>query len=104
MALGQVPALRQVRYVDLPYFIGLASMTIYIGAHRGLCTKVRQQISIKEVWLVESLSMPHLETFAHLAGSWQGLQLQASYTYSAPGKLTFCALHMLFGLYVMHSS
>lgn len=48
LALGQVPALRQVRYVDLPYFIGLASMTIYIGAHRGLCTKVRQQISIKE--------------------------------------------------------
>ncbi len=49
LALGLIPALRHVRYVDLPYFIGLASMTIYIGAHRGLCTKVRQQISIKEV-------------------------------------------------------
>ncbi|DBB05845.1 hypothetical protein WJX82_011264 [Trebouxia sp. C0006] len=48
LALGQIPALRHVRFVDLPYFIGLASMTIYIGAHRGLCTKVRQQISIKE--------------------------------------------------------
>lgn len=49
LALGQIPALRTVKYVDLPYFIGLASMTIYIGAHRGLCTKVRQQITIKEV-------------------------------------------------------
>lgn len=48
LALGQIPALRHVRFVDLPYFIGLASMTIYIGAHRGLSTKVRQQISIKE--------------------------------------------------------
>ena len=33
---------------DLPYFWGLASMTIYIGAHRGLNAKQRQQISIKE--------------------------------------------------------
>lgn len=49
LALGQIPAMRHVKYVDLPYFIGLAAMTIYIGAHRGLCTKVRQQITIKEV-------------------------------------------------------
>lgn len=49
LALGQIPALRTVKFADLPYFIGLASMTIYIGAHRGLCTKVRQQITIKEV-------------------------------------------------------
>ena len=49
LALGQIPALRGVKFIDFPYFIGLASMTIYIGAHRGLCTKVRQQITIKEV-------------------------------------------------------
>lgn len=49
LAIGQIPAMRHVKYADLPYFIGLASMTIYIGAHRGLCTKVRQQITIKEV-------------------------------------------------------
>ena len=49
LALGQIPAMRHVKYADLPYFIGLATMTIYIGAHRGLCTKVRQQITIKEV-------------------------------------------------------
>lgn len=30
-------------------FIGLAVCTIYIGAHRALTTKARQQISIKEV-------------------------------------------------------
>ena len=56
LALGQIPAMRQVKYADLPYFIGLASMTIYIGAHRGLCTKVRQQISIKEVSTIVVLS------------------------------------------------
>ena len=56
LALGQIPAMRHVKYADLPYFIGLASMTIYIGAHRGLCTKVRQQITIKEVSTTDVLS------------------------------------------------
>ena len=40
-----------VRFADLPYFVGLASMTIYIGAHRGLTTRLRQQISLREVWV-----------------------------------------------------
>ncbi len=62
LALGQIPALRHVRFVDLPYFIGLASMTIYIGAHRGLCTKVRQQISIKEVQSVQLFSFSITES------------------------------------------
>ena len=38
-----------VRFTDLPYFVGLATMTIYIGAHRGLTMRLRQQISLREV-------------------------------------------------------
>jgi minor histocompatibility antigen H13 len=51
LALGSIPALHDVRSlipVDLPYFIGLAVMTIYIGAHRGLTTTQRQQLTFKE--------------------------------------------------------
>ncbi|KAI7839759.1 hypothetical protein COHA_006563 [Chlorella ohadii] len=48
LAAGLIPALQENRFADLPYFWGLASMTIYIGAHRGLNAKQRQQISIKE--------------------------------------------------------
>ncbi|KAL4439828.1 hypothetical protein ABPG75_002829 [Micractinium tetrahymenae] len=45
---GCIPAVQENRYADLPYFLGLASMTIYIGAHRGLNSRQRQQISLKE--------------------------------------------------------
>ncbi|MEW5299878.1 MAG: hypothetical protein WDW36_002850 [Sanguina aurantia] len=49
LALGAIPALQgSTKLVDLPYFVSLAITTIYIGAHRGLTTKQRQQISIKE--------------------------------------------------------
>jgi hypothetical protein len=34
---------------DLPYFIGLAVTTLYIGAHRAVTANMRQQISFKEV-------------------------------------------------------
>lgn len=42
------PAAQESRYADLPYFLGLASLTIYVGAHRGLTARQRQQISLKE--------------------------------------------------------
>ncbi|KAI3431818.1 hypothetical protein D9Q98_010571 [Chlorella vulgaris] len=48
LALGLIPALQANKYADLPYFLSLAAMTIYIGAHRGLNSRQRQQISIKE--------------------------------------------------------
>lgn len=35
------------RLADLPYFISLAVITIYVGAHRGLNAKQRQQISFE---------------------------------------------------------
>lgn len=43
--------MQENRYADLPYFIGLASMTIYVGAHRGLNSRQRQQISLREGFL-----------------------------------------------------
>lgn len=45
-ALFPVP--QDNKFADLPYFVGLAAMTIYVGAHRGLNSRQRQQISIKE--------------------------------------------------------
>lgn len=36
-------------YADLPYFLGLGVLTTYIGAHRGLTSKSRQQLTVKEV-------------------------------------------------------
>ena len=38
-----------VHYADLPYFVGLATLTIYIGAHRGLSSRNRQQLSVQQV-------------------------------------------------------
>ena len=49
LAVGTLPQLASYKLADLPYFIGLAATTIYIGAHRGLNAKQRQQISFKEV-------------------------------------------------------
>lgn len=50
LGVGMLPALRGHSIVDLPYFIGLAAVTIYIGAHRGLNSKQRQTISLEQVW------------------------------------------------------
>jgi hypothetical protein len=48
LALGQLPAAQATRLADLPYFVGLATLTIYIGAHRGLSSRSRQQISLRQ--------------------------------------------------------
>ena len=44
-----VGTLQGVQYADLPYFVGLATLTIYIGAHRGLSSRNRQQLSMQQV-------------------------------------------------------
>ena len=49
LALGQLPVLKTVRFAELPYFIGLASLTIYIGAHRGLTNKVSPYAAAKHL-------------------------------------------------------
>ena len=49
LGVGMLPVMRSHSIVDLPYFIGLAVVTIYVGAHRGLNSKQRQTISIEQV-------------------------------------------------------
>jgi hypothetical protein len=34
---------------DLPYFLSVAGLSVYIGSHRAVTSVVRQQITIKEV-------------------------------------------------------
>ena len=65
LAAGQVPALQALRLADLPYFMGLATLTIYIGAHRGLASKARQQISLRQARSMQ----PHAH-LAHLLLKW----------------------------------
>jgi len=48
LALGLVPGFQELKYGDLPYFISLAVITIYIGAHRGLNSRQRQSINLRE--------------------------------------------------------
>lgn len=52
LALGALPAYNHLKFAELPYFVGLAASTIYIGAHRGLSAKHRQQLSFKQVCFV----------------------------------------------------
>ncbi|GIL46276.1 hypothetical protein Vafri_3295 [Volvox africanus] len=63
LALGNLPVLHGTKLADLPYFVGLALVTIYIGAHRGLTTRQRQQISIKEGILAPVLASVSLFGF-----------------------------------------
>ncbi|GIL71574.1 hypothetical protein Vretifemale_2115, partial [Volvox reticuliferus] len=63
LALGNLPVLHGTKLADLPYFVGLALVTIYIGAHRGLTTRQRQQISIKEGILAPLLASVSLFGF-----------------------------------------
>ena len=49
LAAGTIPELQEVNNIELFYFISLAVCTIYIGAHKGLTTIVRQQITFREV-------------------------------------------------------
>lgn len=50
LTLGTLPNLQSTgaALIDLPYFVGLAAATIYIGAHRGLGSKQRQTLSLKQ--------------------------------------------------------
>ncbi|KAG2447563.1 hypothetical protein HYH02_007487 [Chlamydomonas schloesseri] len=63
LALGTVTPLHSTQLADLPYFIGLAVCTIYIGAHRGLTTRQRQQITLKEGILAPVLASASLFGF-----------------------------------------
>ena len=51
LAAGTLPFIQGNKLADLPYFISLAICTIYIGAHRGLNSRQRQQINLREGFL-----------------------------------------------------
>eukprot|EP01023_Acetabularia_acetabulum_P067625 TRINITY_DN9362_c0_g1_i5.p1 TRINITY_DN9362_c0_g1~~TRINITY_DN9362_c0_g1_i5.p1 ORF type:complete len:493 (-),score=74.17 TRINITY_DN9362_c0_g1_i5:47-1525(-) len=48
LLLGSIPQFSSLSWAPFPYFLTLASLTIYIGAHRGLTSKERQVISLKQ--------------------------------------------------------
>jgi minor histocompatibility antigen H13 len=48
LGIGAIPTLESFKYADLVYFISLALSTIYIGAHRGLNSRQRQEIDFRE--------------------------------------------------------
>lgn len=48
LSLGLIPGFTQVKLSEIPYFIGLGSMAIYIGSHKSLTAKTRQQLTFKE--------------------------------------------------------
>lgn len=58
LGVGMLPFMRSHSIVDLPYFIGLAVVTIYVGAHRGLNSKQRQTISIEQVQSLSPSTTP----------------------------------------------
>ena len=48
LAAGLLPAAQANKLADVPYFIALAVITIYMGAHRGLNARQRQQINLQQ--------------------------------------------------------
>ena len=46
LLIGQSGFLGQFKGGDLPYFVSLAACTIYVGSHRALTSKARQNISL----------------------------------------------------------
>ena len=61
---GLIPEFQMSKVGDLVYFVSLAVTTIYIGAHRGLNSKERQTITLKQ-----SILAPVMASFA-LFGSY----------------------------------
>ena len=51
LALGNVPQVQEWKAADIPYFISLALITMYAGAHRSLNSRQRQQINLREGFL-----------------------------------------------------
>jgi hypothetical protein len=63
LAAGMLPQAAAASWADLPYFIGLACMTIYIGAHKGLNARQRQQITLKQVGLAQKQKRQQQQVF-----------------------------------------
>eukprot|EP00775_Hariotina_reticulata_P010035 gene10035-10191_t len=56
LLLGNVTALQQWHAADFIYFVGLAVLTVYIGAHKGLTSRSKQQLQLRESILAPVLA------------------------------------------------
>jgi minor histocompatibility antigen H13 len=63
LLIGNVPQFQASKMGDLLYFISLAVITIYMGAHRGLNSKERAKIDLKNALLAPGLASVSLFGF-----------------------------------------
>ncbi|KAK9800209.1 hypothetical protein WJX73_009552 [Symbiochloris irregularis] len=87
LVLGQVLADYKLPFVDLPYFVSLASLTIYIAAHKSRSNKTRQQISLTQATLAP----------VGASGALLGGYLVIKYFQQAPLQLIFNGYFWLLG-------
>lgn len=59
LAVGTDMSVQGFGNASLFYFVSLAVCTIYIGAHKGVTTPNQQQISFKQVCLLQSYLRSH---------------------------------------------
>lgn len=76
LLLGLLPAVQESRVGDLFYFISLAVTTIWMGAHKGLNSKERQEISLKQGALAPMLASVALLTLYAITKYFPDLNLQ----------------------------
>ena len=94
LVAGQLSTAWQVPYVDLPYFVLLASLTIYIAAHRSRSNKTRQQISLKQV-SSHACALSLQRCFGGSNDAWQpaGLSLLSQVAFSPLAPPGTCRCH-----------
>lgn len=73
---GLIPEFQASKIGDLVYFVSLAVTTIYIGAHRGLNSKERQTISLKQGILAPVMASLSLFSFYLIIKYFPDLSLQ----------------------------
>lgn len=56
LGLGSLEAFRTNPLADLPYFVGLAVLTIYIGSHRALTSNQRTNVGLKQGFMAPILA------------------------------------------------
>eukprot|EP00889_Picochlorum_renovo_P003866 jgi/Picre1/30896/NNA_006255.t1 len=76
LLLGLLPAVQESRIGDLFYFISLAVTTIYMGAHRGLNSKERQAVTLKQGVLAPVFASAALLTLYAITKYFPDLNLQ----------------------------
>ena len=76
LALGLVPQFQESKFGDLLYFISLAVCTIYMGAHRGINSRERQAISLRQGLVAPVLASASLFAMYLLIKYFPDLSLQ----------------------------